>query len=94
MNSTSSKTLLFLILASSLLSAHTFAQFDTQATPIESISVKEGFQVELTLHRTEGQDGVLGQPLPGQSKPHHCQRPVWRALPLQGTGTRPGPARR
>ena len=47
MNSTSSKTLLFLILASSLLSAHTFAQFDTQATPIESISIKEGFKVEL-----------------------------------------------
>ena len=36
-----------LILAASFLSTQSFAQFDTKATPIESISVKEGFKVEL-----------------------------------------------
>ena len=36
-----------LLLTGILFTAHAFGQFDTQATPIESISVKKGFKVEL-----------------------------------------------
>ena len=42
-----SKTLFFIIALSTLLMTSVFGQFDTKATPIESISVKKGFEVEL-----------------------------------------------
>ena len=42
-----SKTLFIIIALSSLLMTSVFGQFDTKATPIESISVKKGFEVEL-----------------------------------------------
>ena len=42
-----SKTLLFVFLLGSFSIIPSFAQFDTKATPIDSISVKEGFEVEL-----------------------------------------------
>ena len=40
-------TLFSLLLFWNLVTSRLWAQFDTQATPIESISVKDGFQVEL-----------------------------------------------
>ena len=42
-----SKTLLFVFLLGSFSIIPSFAQFDTKATPIDSISVKDGFEVEL-----------------------------------------------
>ncbi len=42
-----SKTLLFVFLLGSCSIIPSFAQFDSKATPIDSISVKDGFEVEL-----------------------------------------------
>jgi putative heme-binding domain-containing protein len=42
-----SKTLLFVFLLGSFSIIPSFAQFDSKATPIDSISVKDGFEVEL-----------------------------------------------
>ena len=42
-----SKKFLFLLALSSLLFKHAYAEFDTSATPIESISVRDGFEIEL-----------------------------------------------
>src|SRR6056300_87455 len=42
-----SKTLLSVILIGCSLIIPAFGQFDTKATPIDSISVKDGFEVEL-----------------------------------------------
>ena len=47
MNKPFSQILPCLILVASFLSTQSFAQFSTKATPIENISVKEGFKVEL-----------------------------------------------
>ena len=47
-----------------------FGQFDTKATPIESISVKDGFEVEL-LFTVQGEAGFMGQSLPRRQKPYH-----------------------
>jgi putative heme-binding domain-containing protein len=42
-----SKKISFLLLLSSLLVTYAFGEFDTKATPIQSISAKDGFEVEL-----------------------------------------------
>ena len=47
MKSPVSKTLFFLISLVPFLMTSAFGQFDTKATPIDSISVKKGFEVEL-----------------------------------------------
>ena len=47
MKSPVSKTLFFLISLVPFLMTSAFGQFDTKATPIDSISVKQGFEVEL-----------------------------------------------
>ena len=52
--------LLPLLTLMALSVSHSMGEFDTKATPIESISVKDGFEVDLLFTVPK-------------EKPHHCQ---------------------
>ena len=67
---------------------------ENRATPVDKITVPEGFKVELLYSVPWGHAGFLGEPRARRQKSPHCQRSVWSALPLSGPSAGPTPRSR